>query len=149
LPAELREAINPLVDKKAFATELARKIDKAISRHGYNWDKGFFGPNGIYWENDQGHIFTSFKEAVISEIGPVGWHVVCARGGWLNTRNSANEMEQGIFFAQMREQIAASLQLSEQGVDVAKIVMPTKEKTLGHPDDYFKIEKPKSLRGDE
>lgn len=148
LPAEIREIVTQPLDKKSIAIELARKIDKAISRHGYNWEQGFFGADGIYWDDDKGNKFYSFKEAVISELGEIGWHVICARGGWLTLRNSSNEMDEGMFIAQMRDQIQASIQLSEQGVDVAKIDLPKKQNQLSTAGgDLVRIGKLKILEG--
>lgn len=123
--AAIRAIIKPQPDSKDFANDLARRIDKAVSTYGYGWDAGYFSESGPYWEV-RGKIFYSFKEAVIEELGEVGWHVICSRGGWLNVRNSANEMDEGIFIAQMRDQIQSSYSLMKQGIDITQIEMPRK-----------------------
>jgi hypothetical protein len=122
--ADIRNIINPVLDHRMVAVDLARKIDKAISYHGYNWEGGYWHSTGNYWENDKGEKFRSFKEAVISELGAVGWHAICSRGGWVNVRDSANTMDEGTFIAQMRDQIQSSITLAERGVDVSNIEMP-------------------------
>lgn len=123
LPAQIREIIFPEIDDRFVAIELARKIDKCISKYGYVWEQGCFNGLNHYWQGN-GKICSSFKEAVLSELGELGWHTICSRGGWLATRNSANEMEEGQFIAQMRDQILASITLQKQGIDIAQIEMP-------------------------
>jgi hypothetical protein len=123
LPADIRDVINPPVDDRAVAIVLARKIDKAVSKHGWAWDHGIMGSNGIYFEGG-GKVFSTWKEAVIEELGPIGWATISQKGGWLQTRNSANEMDEQGFIAQTRDQIQANMQLERQGVDLARLEMP-------------------------
>lgn len=143
-PADLIAMVNPEIDKKLVAIDLARKIDKAVAKHGYNWQEGFFHSDGNYWNDDKGNKFYSFKEAVISELGEIGWHAICARGGWLRVRESANAMEEGTFIAQMRDQIQSSMALAEAGHDVTKIEMPKREQ-LSYNEHEFKTADFKSL----
>lgn len=127
LPAQIIQIMNPKMDSRDFANELARKIDKAVSKFGYAWQDGVFFNGERYFEGG-GRYHWTFKEAVIAELGPLGWHAICLRGGWLSVRNSANEMEEGIFIAQMRDQLQSSYNLQQQGIDVTMIEMPsTKE----------------------
>lgn len=128
LPAQILDIVHPEPDSREFATVLARKIDLAVAKHGWNWEQGFYHKDGNWWEDDKGNIFSSFKEAVISELGEIGWHTICSRGGWIATRNSANEMEEGIFISQCRDQIQASYNLQKQGIDVSKIALPQPER---------------------
>lgn len=123
LPADIREMISPNLDQRAVANDLVRKIDRAIMKHGYVWQEGYFHENGNYWQANE-KIFVSFKEAVIEEVGPIGWHVLCSRGGWANICRSSNEMEEGQFVAQLRDQIQGSMSLAEKGIDVSQIDMP-------------------------
>lgn len=151
LPVEIREAINPTLNSRDVANELARKIDKAVGRYGYMWASGVMGPDGFYWDGG-GEKWGSFKEAVIAELGDVGWHVVCSRGGWSHVRESANEMDEGQFIAQMRDQIESTIRLKQSGVDVTKISMPSGEhKSLtGEPEkfgDVIKLLNIKNIEG--
>ncbi len=129
--SDIRAIINPPLDSRTIAIEMARKIDKAVAKHGWVWQEGFYAvKDGIsfrYWNDSDGNIFYSFKEAVISELGDIGWHTICARGGWLRVRDSANSMEEGIFISQMRDQIQASIALKQQGLDITMIEMPKRE----------------------
>lgn len=115
------------VDDRMVAIELARKIDGLTRSKGSYWSDGFYGSDGSYWEGARREIFSSFKEAVVSEVGNLGWHVICARGGWKATAASANEMEEGTFIAQLRDQVHAAISLAKAGVDVSLIDMPRKE----------------------
>lgn len=124
LVSHIREIVNPEIDSRFFAVELARKIDGAISKFGYNWAMGDI-VNGEKYYLGGGKYHWTFKEAVIAELGDLAWHSICMRGGWENVRNSANEMEEGMFIAQMRDQLQASYALKKQGVDVTKIEMIT------------------------
>lgn len=125
LPGDIREKIFPVLDDRAVSIEAARKIDKCIAKFGWTWEHGYFREGGNYWEDLDGNRHDSFKEAVISSVGPIGWKVICDRGGWQNIRNSANEMEEGQFIAQLRDQVQSTLQLQRAGVDVSKIGLPS------------------------
>jgi hypothetical protein len=127
--AHIREIVNPFVDDRHVAIELARKIDRAVSRYGWTWEHGYQSHFETKWDGG-GSVHNSFKEAVICELGELGWHVICSRGGWQNTRNSSNEMEEGMFIAQMRDQIQASMSLQKAGADVSKILLPSTTKEL-------------------
>ncbi len=126
--SEIRAIINPQPDTKQVAIELAYKIDKAVKKHGYNWASGQQQGGATYYKGGS-NLYHTFKDAVIAELGPLGWHAICARGGWLSVRNSANEMDEGIFIAQMRDQIQASYSLEKQGFDITQIEMP-KDKAI-------------------
>lgn len=123
-PSEVRSAINVEPESKDVANELARKIDKAISRYGYTWEQGYYHSTGNYWEGGGAHHI-SFKDAVIAELGEIGWHVICARGGWQRLRESANEMQEGQFIAQLRDQVQASYNLKKSGIDISQIALPS------------------------
>lgn len=128
-PADLRVIVNPKGDSRHVAITLAYAIDKAISKHGWSWEKGYYGLNGNYWKDKDGNTFNTFKDAVISELGEIGWHVICSRGGWNNLCESSRNMEEGIFIAQLRDQAQASITLKDQGIDITKIALPfTEEK---------------------
>lgn len=131
-PAELRELIIPEINERSVAIVLARKIDKAIRDHGSMWDQGIMGFNGIFFEGG-GKIFPTWKEAVIEELGQIGWATIVQKGGWLQTRNSANEMDEQGFIAQTRDQIQANIQLEKQGVDLRLLEMPKPKSFLGIP----------------
>lgn len=138
-PAQIRDIVNPPLNSKDVANELARRIDKAVSKYGWNWSEGTFINGNIYFEGGKKYHWT-FKEAVIAELGPVGWHVICSRGGWTNIRNSANEMNEGMFIAQLRDQVQSSYTLLQQGVDITKIELPDSNKSqqLNYSNDLMK-----------
>lgn len=131
-PAEIRNLINPVLDDKFLANDLAQRILGCVSKFGYTWDSGFFngfdnaGKPLFYFKSTNG-VFSTFKEAVISEIGEIAWHVVCVRGGWQNLVESANLNLDTIFFAQLRDQIESSTRLARDGVDVTAIEYPKKK----------------------
>lgn len=134
LPAEIRELVLPKSSDRDLAVDISRNIDCAISRHGWNWEEGYYGHDGQYWEDSSYNRFNTFKAAFISELGVIAWHAVCSRGGWHMVRNSANEMEEGTFIAQLRDQIECSMSLSRSGVDVTRIEMPKKQAPLDSED---------------
>lgn len=125
--SDIRAIVYPQADNREIAITLAYKIDKSIRDHGYNWAIGQFQGGEIYYKGGK-TLHHTFKDAVIAELGPLGWHAICSRGGWLAVRNSANEMDEGIFIAQMRDQIQASYSLEKQGVDITRIEMPDNRK---------------------
>lgn len=125
-PMQLRALIFKQPDSRDIANELVRKIDKAIMKHGWNWEDGFYHADGNYWEAN-GKKFNNFREAVIEELGEIGWHVICSRGGWNSVCRSSNDVDEGIYIAQMREQIQSSYSLAKQGIDIARISMPKKQ----------------------
>lgn len=121
--SDIRNIINPQINSKEFAITLARKIDATISKYGWNWEHGQF-INGEKYYYGGGKYHWTFKEAVIAELGELGWHSICSRGGWLNVRNSANEMDEGQFIPQLVGQIESSFNLQKQGIDITLIEMP-------------------------
>lgn len=128
LPAQIRATINPDLDDRKLSIEISRQIENAISKHGWNWEDGYFSPNGVYWESNN-KIFFSFKEALLEELGPIGFAVI-TRMGWLNLRNKANEMEPGTFHAQLRDTIDSTIYLERSGVNLAKLEFPKKNNEL-------------------
>lgn len=138
MPSQIRDIVSPKIDSKELAIHITRKIDKAILKHGWNWEQGYFGSDGIYWESN-GKKFNSFKEALIEEIGDIGYHSICLRGGWSSVCQSSNEMDEGQYYSQMRELIQSSINLSKQGVDVTRINMPTKNNDLTSPKEILKL----------
>lgn len=135
-PAELRDMVKPAIDSKALAIDLARKIDKSICDHGATWSHGcWYGEQGPFFEarvNGKTELFGTFKEAVIAELGPIGWNVICTRGGVENVLSAIREMDEGTFIAQLRDQVQSTYQLAEQGVDVTRISLPDKQSGKDH-----------------
>lgn len=133
LPAQLIEAIKPEPAGRDLANIVTRKIDKALIDHGHRWHQGFFHD---YDENrqplcrfeantaDGKKVFWTWKEAVIAELGEIGWHAICSRGGWDALAQSQREMPEGTFVAQLRDQVESSISLARAGVDVTRIAMP-------------------------
>lgn len=133
-PKEVRDGVRPPMDTRELATVVARNIDRALSRHGYVWEQGFLGLNGPYWEafvNGKRERFSSFREAVVAELGPIAWEAIEGRGGWQRMIESQREMEEGQFIAQMRDHVQASYSLAEKGVDASKVSLPSPEKRTG------------------
>lgn len=110
-------------DTNDFAVEMSRKIYKAVIEKGYAWEAGFYDPNGNNWICKTGTVL-SFKDAVLADLGEVAWHVIQSRGGWQRTCESANGAAEGIFMAQLRDQIKSSYTLMKQGIDVTQIDAP-------------------------
>ena len=137
-PGQIIEILSPKVSDRSVAIDLARKIDRAIAKHGWNWEQGYWHEDGQYWTIGS-RVVRSFKEAFIDELGAVAWHAVCCRGGWLNVRNSAAEMEEGQFIAQLRDQIESSMTLAARGVDVTKIEMPKPRTSIDGPVTTLRI----------
>lgn len=144
-PADVREFIYPQLNSRELAVSIARNIDKAISKYGYTWSMGYMF-EGEIWFNGGGYRHKSFKEAVIAELGEIAWHAICSRGSWEKLRNSANEMDEGTFIAQMREQIESTINLQKNGIDITKIELPNSQnKNLDYNEnvsnlvDYKKI----------
>jgi hypothetical protein len=77
-----------------------------------------------------GEWFNSFDEAVVSEIGEVGLRVIRSRG-WSALACSSNEMDEGQYIAQLRDQIESSMRLGNTGVSVENIKIPSREKSEG------------------
>lgn len=126
LPSQIISIVQPEADKRELAVIVARSIDRAIAKYGYNWSWGE-RVNGETYFLGSGKYHWTFKEAVIAELGEIAWHVICSRGGWEQIRNSANEMAEGQFIAQLREHVEAAYSLQSQGIDITAIDMPKKE----------------------
>ncbi len=137
LPGDIRAKINPTVEDRDVAVELARKIDRCALKFGSYWEQGYFSGEGTYWNDILGGTHWSFEAAVKASIGEIGWSVVVARGGWANIVRSADEMDEGQFIAQLRDQVQSTLAMSRAGVDLARLGLPTPENPkLGLPDQH-------------
>ena len=129
MPAQIRSIVYPetLLSERDIANELVRKIENAVKKHGWNWESGIFSNGEFYW-NGSNSRYKSFKEAVCSEVGEVGWSAICARGGWQCVRNSANQMDEGTFVAQLRDQIESLIRIKKSGVDITQLVISSENK---------------------
>jgi hypothetical protein len=128
LPGDIRKELDPTshVSERDVANELARKIDKAISKHGWAWDKGIVHETGNYFIGG-GKSFWTFKEAVTEELGELGWVVIQNRGGWMHIVESSKDMEEQSFIAQLRDQIESAYRLQKSGVQVERIGLPNSQ----------------------
>ena len=125
LPSQL---LGESIDFRAVANEIARKIDKAICDFGYVWTDGYFDSNGKrYWLDKKNNRYESFKEAFIAELGEQAWKAVSNRGGWAAVSQSSNEMDEGTFIAQLRDQLQSQMSLDQKGIDVTKISFEQKD----------------------
>jgi hypothetical protein len=122
--SDIRSIITPQIDKRAVSVELAHKIDKVIAKHGWPWPGGHQVNGVTVYTGANKQNFPTWKEAVISEVGKIGYHAICSRGDWQKTVKSANATDEQFFIAQMRDQIVSTITLREQGVDISKIEMP-------------------------
>jgi hypothetical protein len=133
---DIRGIINPQPSERDIAVALARKIELAVAKRGYYWPQGICvgqdqdGKPVMNYEGENGQLFSTFKAAAISQLGDIGWHLLCSRGGWQNIHQSANEMEEGQFIAQLRDQVESTLKLQKAGVDLTQISMPSAQKEL-------------------
>lgn len=110
-PSQLREYLEKKVDAKLEADSLARKIDKAILTYGQSWGEGYF--DGFY-ENDRSKPklyyigkdrkkHATFKEAIISEVGEIGFGIIERRGGWKQFCISGQNNYDNNFFSRLRD----------------------------------------------
>jgi len=121
----VRQKLEPKTDDRSLSIELSRKVLKALNNHGWSWQHGYYENGKPYFEDDKGNRFNNFREAVISELGNLGWEIIETRGGWQNLALMANEQEEGIYAAQLRDQIEATLKNKKAGVDISKIQIPS------------------------
>ena len=137
--ADIRDFVEPEIDSKTLAISLAHKIDQAVAKHGGYWEQGFISSTGErYWEGN-GSYYPDFKSAVVAVLGDIGWHYVCQRGGWLNIRNSANEMDEGMFIAQTRDLLQSTINLKKQGVDLLSVDMRGQVKEISFSNDLLAV----------
>lgn len=121
----VRQKLEPKTDDRALSIDLSRKVLKALNKHGWSWEHGYYHNGKPYFEDDKGNKFETFREAVVSELGELGWEIIESRGGWQNLSTMANEQEEGIYQAQLRDQIEATIKNKKAGVDVSKIPLPS------------------------
>lgn len=104
LPTMLRSMLSPSSNIRSIGTEIAQKIYKAISRHGSEWAIGYISTDGpnyfIGYRGDEKRIFTNWRDAVIWEIGDLGFEVIRLIG-WKQL--CEDETDKGIMIAQMRD----------------------------------------------
>ncbi len=95
LPAQIKEIISPIVEKKDLAISTALRVKEAIYKYG--------------WSNE--------NEAKIF-IGPAGWKMIDRFGGWKYVcENLGINLMEGQFFAQFRDAIESNLKLNQAGIN--------------------------------
>ena len=100
LAAQLVALARPGSDPQVIAKKLVEKIKKAISKKGRTWE------DVLHYDNHN-----SLEEAVKERFGLFGdiaWRYISSRG-WVSIVDEANGMDIGIFTAQTRNAIEASV----------------------------------------
>lgn len=126
-PGQIIAILEPGLDDKSFSVQLARSIITLCARRQENWVDGYFSENGNYFEGKDSKRFSTFQEALISECGELAVDVVKSRGGWVRLCNSFWEMDEGQFFAQLRDDIQSMVNLKKSGFELNQIAAPSKE----------------------
>lgn len=105
---KILHSLRPPVTQREQASVLASRIWDAIGKFGY---------------------INSFDAR--KHIGPVGWEVVCQRGGWLRLCEEANTAQVGTMQAQLRDLIEAMLKRDRAGMsDIRQIQFTKSNKTV-------------------
>lgn len=104
LPARIRAKLNPSVDDRQVALDLAKRITAAIVRHGYTWTwNGGFAP------------YETFDAAVKGELGELAYEIIRRRGGWQKIHDEFFEGNEGTFTAQLRDHVEAVMRMAKAG----------------------------------
>lgn len=88
LPSQIKEIINPKVDNRGAAADLAQRIIAAANKHDNWWAK-----------------YDTFQSEFMAELGEVAWNVVQKRGGWWRFCDQYFDSDQTAFSAQLRDAI--------------------------------------------
>jgi len=110
LPAQIREIVSPVVSPEAEAREIIERIKKAIADFGY--------PRGA---------------SACEFIGPVGWKIVQANGGWTRVCESEFTMNPGLL-AQARNRAEDLVRYKDQLGDNV-ISLPAPKNTVSQIED--------------
>ncbi len=110
-PIQLRPYLEQELDEATISNELARTIKNLVNKKGYNWSSGRYYDTDLYIYEGKNENFWTFREAVISEIGPLGWDVIKNFGGWSTICNEANENQN--FIPQLREFIKSTIEFKK------------------------------------
>lgn len=124
-PIQLRPYLDLELDDLSIANELAQKIKKLVSKKGYDWSSGrFYDHDQKIYEGKDANFWT-FKEAVESECGPIGYEVIKKYGGWSLVCNDANENNN--FIPQLRELIKSTLEFSKKNHKIENLELTSNQ----------------------
>lgn len=127
-PIQLRPYLDVEPESISIANDLSRVIKSLTGKRGYNWNQGryFDGELSIYEGKDQN--FWTFKEAVMSEVGILGWEVIKKYGGWAYVCQDANENQN--FIPQMREFIKSTIEFQKNDISIENIQITSNNEKL-------------------
>jgi hypothetical protein len=101
-PAQILETVKPVITPTDDARDVAALLGKACRKKGDLWSAGFFQDGRAHFEGG-GKMHNTFEEAVIAEVGEVGFEVIRRIGGWGSFYTLWNNTTDSHFMAQMRD----------------------------------------------
>lgn len=110
IPAKVIEAVRPEVRPEDIAVDFTNQICRAIERHGIYWPQGYTGAAGTFWQVGS-KFFPTFHEAVEAELGPQAFTVINRLGGWQSLHDGYYNTDPGIFKAQLRRGVEATVRV--------------------------------------
>ena len=101
--AEIREVIEPKVEPRCQAVDVAARILGAVRKHGLYWTSGFTSSGQRYFRGAETRLLPTWRAAAESEFGELGLMIVSRMGGWTATCEFSENSDPTVFQAQLRD----------------------------------------------
>ncbi len=112
-PAQVMATVHPPISPAADARDVATILFATCRKKGDFWNAGTFVNGQLYFEG-KGQFWPTFEEALMAEVGEVGFAVVKRYGGWGAFWSVYNLSPDGVFLAQVRD-LAETLEYKAMG----------------------------------
>lgn len=119
MPADLVAILNPESSPVDEGNQVAALLLKCVARKGYNWTM----PGS--WKYDA----PTFPEAVIKEVGTLGWAVIQDLGGWAAVCDYVQRSNPTTVVAQIRDLATAIAKRATRGDYGKKPELPGREES--------------------
>ena len=121
-PAKIREILMPAeLTEREMAVVIANDLARMVKKHGDNWVAGYANQGGLWFIGQQ--TYTTWEESAQIQIGDLGVAIV-KRLGWKNIYDSFYDKDEGMFIAQMRDQVEPLIKMAKAGDIDRKFELP-------------------------
>lgn len=118
--ADIRDVIEPKIDPRLQAADVASRIMSAVPKFG----------SGRY-QSEEG--LKELHRKIQDHVGDLGWEAIKVMGGWFRVCEQMEDTDTGTFRAQLREIIESTYRRAEAGLLNQVPSLPSPRGKIGEP----------------